>query len=335
MKRETFLHKLTNWLAALGFAAVCGCMAVVNKQVKKADAYTVQKAQQSVTFSKEELNLCNYDYLFDYGLDQLQTSYIIYNNMTYNYKEYDIDNDYYIWQTTQIQDGMIAFGQANPEGANASWYIYVPEDEDFYNQSFDYGLTIYSSYFAEEMQKSITLSANQLNNNTYEYFSEQLTDYYVNENLGYIIYNNKVFICEGYSRDYLIYTYTLNDDYNESIILDTESNMWTYNVYDNQGTEEIDEDRPFIYSITIYSTYIADNLYAPFTDGEDIIGGITSGLGLISYIATAFLNGFTGLFWQNNTLTNFAMYSLIMLGIAITFSIIKLVLNILRSNTGA
>ena len=37
-----------------------------------------------------------------------------------------------------------------------------------------YSLTIYSSFFAENMQKSVTLSASQLNNNTYEYFSNKL-----------------------------------------------------------------------------------------------------------------------------------------------------------------
>lgn len=75
--------------------------------------------------------------------------------------------------------------------------------------------------------------------------------------------------------------------------------------------------------------------------GQAIIDAIKSGLGLIADLASEFLNGFTTLFWDatansgSGALTTFGMFSLIMLGIGITFAIIKLVLNILRSNTGA
>lgn len=75
--------------------------------------------------------------------------------------------------------------------------------------------------------------------------------------------------------------------------------------------------------------------------GQAIIDAIKSGLGLIADLASEFLNGFTTLFWDatansgSGALTTFGMFSLIMLGIGITFAVIKLVLNILRSNTGA
>lgn len=74
--------------------------------------------------------------------------------------------------------------------------------------------------------------------------------------------------------------------------------------------------------------------------GAAIIEAITSGLGLISELAQEFLTGFSTLFWDATAnsgaggLTDFAMWSLVMLGIAITFSVISLVLNVLRSNTG-
>lgn len=74
--------------------------------------------------------------------------------------------------------------------------------------------------------------------------------------------------------------------------------------------------------------------------GSAIISAIQSGLGLMSDLAQEFLTGFTTLFWDataNNgagALTVFGNYSLIMLGIAITFSVIALVFNVLRSNTG-
>ena len=75
----------------------------------------------------------------------------------------------------------------------------------------------------------------------------------------------------------------------------------------------------------------------PTQVGSGIIAAITSGLGLISSLATEFLSGFTTLFWNTtaNTLTTFGMFALVMLGIAISFAVVKLVLAILRSNTGA
>ena len=74
--------------------------------------------------------------------------------------------------------------------------------------------------------------------------------------------------------------------------------------------------------------------------GSEIINAIKSGLGLMQDLASEFLDGFTTLFWDATAnsgagaLTTFGTYSLIMLGIAITFSVIALVFNVLRSNTG-
>lgn len=74
--------------------------------------------------------------------------------------------------------------------------------------------------------------------------------------------------------------------------------------------------------------------------GSEIINAIKSGLGLIADLASEFLNGFSTLFWDatansgSGALTTFGTYSLVFLGIAITMAVIKLVLNILRSNTG-
>ena len=70
--------------------------------------------------------------------------------------------------------------------------------------------------------------------------------------------------------------------------------------------------------------------------GSAIIDAIKSGLGLIGDLANEFLEGFTTLFWDStgNALTTFGTFSLVMLGVAITFSVIALCLNVLRSNTG-
>lgn len=73
---------------------------------------------------------------------------------------------------------------------------------------------------------------------------------------------------------------------------------------------------------------------------QAILDAIRSGLGLMSDLAGEFLDGFSTLFWDATAnsgagaLTSFGTYSLIFLGIAITFSVIALVFNVLRSNTG-
>lgn len=68
-----------------------------------------------------------------------------------------------------------------------------------------------------------------------------------------------------------------------------------------------------------------------------IIEAIKSGLGLMSNIANEFLNGFSTLLWDatHSTLTTFGNFVLIFLGVSITFSIVKLCMNLIRSKTGA
>lgn len=74
--------------------------------------------------------------------------------------------------------------------------------------------------------------------------------------------------------------------------------------------------------------------------GAAIINAIKSGLGLMGDLASEFLDGFGTLFWDATAnegagaLTTFGTYSLVMLGIAITFAVISLVFGVLRSNTG-
>ena len=74
--------------------------------------------------------------------------------------------------------------------------------------------------------------------------------------------------------------------------------------------------------------------------GTQILDAVRSGLGLMSDLASEFLTGFSTLFWDATAnsgagaLTVFGNYSLIMLGIAITFSVISLVFNTIRNNTG-
>lgn len=75
--------------------------------------------------------------------------------------------------------------------------------------------------------------------------------------------------------------------------------------------------------------------------GAAILDAIKNGLGLIGDLASEFLTGFTTLFWDatansgSGALTAFGQYSLIMLGVAITFAVVSLVMRVIRGNTGA
>lgn len=74
--------------------------------------------------------------------------------------------------------------------------------------------------------------------------------------------------------------------------------------------------------------------------GAEIINAIKSGLGLIGDLASEFLTGFSTLFWDSTAnsgagaLTVLGTFSLVMLGVAVTFSIIRLCMSLIRSNTG-
>lgn len=75
--------------------------------------------------------------------------------------------------------------------------------------------------------------------------------------------------------------------------------------------------------------------------GQQIISAITSGLGLISSLAQEFLSGFETLVWVPGTggdpgqLTPVAIFCFVMLGVSVSFSVVKLTLNLIRGNTGA
>lgn len=70
--------------------------------------------------------------------------------------------------------------------------------------------------------------------------------------------------------------------------------------------------------------------------GSEIIEAVKSGLGLIGDLANEFLNGFNALVWDATTskLTTVGVFAFVMLGVSVSFAVIKLVLNLLRGNTG-
>lgn len=75
--------------------------------------------------------------------------------------------------------------------------------------------------------------------------------------------------------------------------------------------------------------------------GAEIINAIKSGLGLIKDLASEFLDGFETLVWVpadgnvTGHLTSVGIFMFVMLGVSVSFAVVKLILNILRGNTGA
>lgn len=75
--------------------------------------------------------------------------------------------------------------------------------------------------------------------------------------------------------------------------------------------------------------------------GSAIIDAIKSGLGIIEDLATEFLDGFSKLIWVAPTgtettghLTEVGTFAFVMLGVSVSFAVIKLCLNLLRGNSG-
>lgn len=74
--------------------------------------------------------------------------------------------------------------------------------------------------------------------------------------------------------------------------------------------------------------------------GSAIINAIKSGLGLIGDLASEFLTGFSTLFWDATAnegagaLTVLGTFALVMLGVSVTFAVIRLIMSLIRSNTG-
>lgn len=74
--------------------------------------------------------------------------------------------------------------------------------------------------------------------------------------------------------------------------------------------------------------------------GAAILDAIRSALSLVSDLASNFLTGFTTLFWDATAnsgagaLTTLGTFALIFLGIAITFGMIRLAMNLIGKNTG-
>lgn len=120
--------------------------------------------------------------------------------------------------------------------------------------------------------------------------------------------------------DALLYTADTTYKLNADNSINAQVKQFTYNnEYEiNLGT----------YNIFDYLT-ITD-----ITQGGQIITSIASGLGLIGNLVNEFSNGFQAIFWTGTEITSFGTFALIMLGVSISFAVIKLILYIIRNKSG-
>lgn len=148
----------------------------------------------------------------------------------------------------------------------------------------------------------------------------------VNYNLAIAIKKNENEKYIGFTGDAennytdLLYTAQYKIDLKEIGNLHTKIKQFTY---DNEYEINIDT-----YNIFDYLT-ITD-----ITQGGQIIGSIASGLGLIGNLVNEFSNGFKAMFWTGSKITSFGTFALIMLGVSISFAVIKLILYIIRNKSG-
>lgn len=170
--------------------------------------------------------------------------------------------------------------------------------------------TNWTDYYIIVETENANLFSSQLSNNLL------LTINLPNGSYGYA-YNSKV-------DNYLIFS---NDAYDTDV-----SNYYTARIDFSTG---ITFDTNQLVIKQIYYAQTTDSFTS--IDGNSIISSITSGLGLMGDITTNFKNGFSALIWnsEQNSLTTFGNFVLIFLGVSITFAIIKLCLNLIRSKTGA
>lgn len=113
--------------------------------------------------------------------------------------------------------------------------------------------------------------------------------------------NNKTDLNNLDCDQYLIRQFIYDDEY--------EINIGTYNLFDYLTITDI-------------------------TQGGQIITSIASGLGLIGNLVNEFSNGFKAIFWTGSEITSFGTFALIMLGVSVSFAVIKLILYIIRNKSG-
>lgn len=176
---------------------------------------------------------------------------------------------------------------------------------------------------------SYCFSSSNTFDNTYRIildFQENVSSLPTEEMALNVYYNSSryIFYFETYvNNNYIVFSY-------DSVISSTSANLPHFTIDFTAVSLGAN-------SYTLNNVYIAKQTSSltPIS-GTSITDAITSGLGLMGDITTNFKNGFSSLIWnsEKNSLTTFGNFALIFLGVSITFAIVKLCLNLIRSKTG-
>lgn len=181
----------------------------------------------------------------------------------------------------------------------------------------------------DETATTITFTADELTNNTYTEMANEINSYYQEYSETTLTYNNNEYTLEEPTE----ITWNLSDSNFIMFILDQgDENYGKWQLYNN------DTLTTFESNLTLNNAPTALlELFEETTIGESVLTSITSGLGLITALATAFLTGFNNLIWDSTAgaLTNAGVFAFVLLGVSVSFAVVKLILRILRNNTGA
>lgn len=188
---------------------------------------------------------------------------------------------------------------------------------------------------------TIELQLGNVDNNA-KNVKKALIDYHNKLNTNTLQIKSKITLDDILTEEYDYLELEIIDTYLAINIPNLQNFKWTITIAENNyiysinNTGEYDDNSGnlLLKNAELYKIY-SQYQTSEGNLGQNIVNNVKGGLGLIGNIATEFLAGFTALVWNNGQLTIFALFSLILLGVSVSFAIVKLVLNIVRSNTGA
>lgn len=332
-ENKSIKSKLLTWVATILLGALVGVgafLSTFSPRYQKSSAYSIDLSTESITFSVDELNNNRFQYLAN-QVNSLSNgsvfanSYITYNSFTFNFDEFE-KNDYLSFYSssneTYIYLGLDFTGTVSDYGYGQ--FIY-----ESLEYSFTDSMILYGEWFVNNIQepKSVTLTASELNNNHYVYLAEQLSllDEYdiILLQDSYIVYNGEQFDFNELASDFVGFD---NGSYG----------IW-FN-FDNEHTGEFsleDTYNSFSDSITIYSDWIVDNLYAPNSPStwlDDIIALLTGGIvGLSGGIGSGVSTFVGDIFISNNALSVMGGMIVVFAGISLAIGLCRWVMIFLTS----
>ena len=349
LKKGLKIGILTLFSGATAFAVVLANN--YKQEYAETQAVSYDDNSYTINLNANELNNYTWENLLNYIPTINIYPNMIYNSNNYNDEDSDNETAYYDYRYTGNIDivNVITLNKEFSTGiANSKFNYYTFENGDniYTKLTFEYNLTIdlsnYTSVYNNYKQaieldiqanKPTVITTYQANYSTFTYLAEQINENATSSDFenSYIMYNGNKYEYDVFTtNDGIIYEYE-----NNQIMIGLATNTTEYakiKYYDENGDEQ-----PFNNNLYIYNCeFIAENLNAPFESGS-IVNTIESGLGIISDLAVNFLNGFTTLFWDstNNSLTNFSIFSFVMLGLSISIAVVSLCMRVVRNNTGA